>query len=361
MKDAFFKIFDKFYNFIYRMVLRITYLVLTFKRCRSLSSISRKDRQRIENYWKKTYGKKIPLFEYKWFRVKDVNLDERLIPDVIWHSVIEPYYTNLQMIKGFQDKNYFELIVGKENSPITLCHCINRQFLDENYKDLNVAEVCEILKKEKEVICKPSIDSGGGRGIIFLTQQTISKEKIAQLLSEYSGNFIIQRIIRQHEFLNQFNANALNTMRFVSFLHEGQVHILSAFLRIGGEDSRLDNVSSGGSYIQICSNGKLGGNVVRKDLTSHDLIKENKLSNGLRFEGLEIPQYDEIRTLIKNMHYKLAHFQIVNWDNALQENSIPIIVEYNLIDASAYFHQLNNGPIFGDLTEKVLKEVGGIV
>lgn len=68
---------------------------------------------------------------------------------------------------------------------------------------------------------------------------------------EYNGNFVIQRILKQHIFLNRFNKKALNTIRVLSFLYNGQVHILSAFLRIGGENSRLDNVSSGGTLFKF--------------------------------------------------------------------------------------------------------------
>ena len=39
------------------------------------------------------------------------------------------------------------------------------------------------------------------------------------------------------------------------------------------------------------------------------------------------------------------------------EDDEPILIEANLCDGELDFHQLNNGPIFGDETEDVLKEV----
>lgn len=94
-------------------------------------------------------------------------------------------------------------------------------------------------------------------------------------------------------------------------------------------------------------------------MNTRDLIKQFGLPNGLDFCGLQIPEWQNIKQLVVQTHYKLAHFQLINWDIAIQEDGTPIVVEYNLIDASVSFHQLNVGPIFGELTEEVLMEIGG--
>lgn len=100
MKDAFFEWKGRIDNFIYRCVLRITYCVITRRRCCKFPKLTADERRTIQSYWKKVYGKKIPTYEYRWYKTKCGNVDPRLIPDTIWHSVIEPYYAINQMVCG---------------------------------------------------------------------------------------------------------------------------------------------------------------------------------------------------------------------------------------------------------------------
>lgn len=357
MKDSFFIWWDCLSEWIYKKVLWVTYYVLTKRKCKKIPKLSLIKKKEIQQYWKSVYGKRIPTFEYAWYEDKGVEVNPQIIPDTFWHSVIEPYFANIKMEKAFSDKNYFETIIGKKNSPETLCHCINSQLLDTAFNSIDVDELCNILVAEKEVICKPSIVSGGGRSIIFLSRDEVYPERIAELIDKYAGNFVIQKIVKQHEYFNQFNSKALNTMRILSFLYKGQVHILSGFLRIGGNNSRLDNVSSGGYYIQITKEGYLVDYAVKEDLNTHDLVKYETDSTDIKFARLQIPEWNAVIRLIEENHYKLAHFQIINWDIALNEQSIPIVIEYNLIDSSPSFHQINIGPIFGDLTDEVLQDL----
>ena len=44
---------------------------------------------------------------------------------------------------------------------------------------------------------------------------------------------------------------------------------------------------------------------------------------------------------------------------ACDENNEPGLIEANLCDSELDFHQLNNGPVFGEDTELILQEVFG--
>lgn len=246
MKDKFFELLVQFYSMVYRSVLMITYYVITRRKCRGVSRVSREKKKEIKLYWKRVCGKHIPIVEYNWYQSKGVSVVPELIPDLVWHSYVEPYYANLSMVNGFKDKNYFQNIVGAENCPDTICHCINGQLLDSNYLPLDEQKAVDMILVESEVICKPSIESGGGRDICFISRKDINIQKISELKEKYRSNFIVQKIVKQHDLLNELNPNALNTMRIVSFLHKGKVYILARMLRVAGSGSRLDNVSSGG-------------------------------------------------------------------------------------------------------------------
>ena len=359
MKDKFFELVFKLYKIIYRLVTKATYIIITYRRCKNKPSLTKGEKKSICDFWKKYYGKKIPTYEYRWYKEKMGYADPRIIPDVIWHAVIEPAFVNLELEKGFQDKNYFDLILGS-NMPEVILRCVNGELLDRNYMPLTPERACSTLKSYEEVICKPSIESGGGRGIFFMKNGQVSLDKLAQLKLNYNNDFIIQKIVKQSLFMAQFNPNSLNTMRILTFLNDGKVLILSSFLRIGCSDSRLDNVSSGGAFVQIKENGTFGECAYKENLDSHDLYKAYTTLNGKSLSCYMIPNWGDIVQMVTLKHYRLAHFKIINWDIALDEKNAPVIIEYNLIDSSVYFHQVNAGPVFGENTEYILKMVKGL-
>ena len=57
------------------------------------------------------------------------------------------------------------------------------------------------------------------------------------------------------------------------------------------------------------------------------------------------------------MSQNFPHFRLISWDIALDKNNNPIIIEANLKYGEIDFHQLNNGPLFGDDTKEILNEV----
>lgn len=63
--------------------------------------------------------------------------------------------------------------------------------------------------------------------------------------------------------------------------------------------------------------------------------------------------------IIKQYHIKLAHFKLIAWDFATDKDGNPVLIEYNLRFQVINFLEMNNGPLFGDLTDEVLKEVFG--
>lgn len=353
MKNKIMAFFDKMYNYFYRKLLFFTYKHYVKKKSKHLRPLSKLDKKKIKKYWHK-YLRFVPLNEYKWYQKIGNVVDPKLITNVVWASKIEPYFTNLKMVKGFQDKNYFETIVGKANSPETVVHCIDGQFLDKNYDYFNLES---ISNEEDELICKPSTDSCGGRGIQFLDTKSLNANKLAELKKEYKGNFVIQKRLKQHEFFSYFNESSINTIRVVSFFYKNEVNILSAFMRVGKPNVKIDNYSSGGSFVPITKDWKLCDFAYQENLARHEFIKFDSLPSKKEFKGKEIPFSQEIINLVKKNHLKLLHFKIIYWDIAIREDGTPIIIEYNLLDSSVDAYQINNGPIFGDLTDEVLDEV----
>ena len=67
----------------------------------------------------------------------------------------------------------------------------------------------------------------------------------------------------------------------------------------------------------------------------------------------------KILDTIKTIHPHFPHFRQISWDFAIDENEEPVFVEMNLCNGELDFHQLNNGPLYGDDTDIILGEVFG--
>ncbi len=67
--------------------------------------------------------------------------------------------------------------------------------------------------------------------------------------------------------------------------------------------------------------------------------------------------HEKICAEIKKAHKLLSRFEIISWDFAVEENGEPVLIEYNLNYPDVMIYQMNNGPLFGSLTQRVLEDV----
>lgn len=161
-----------------------------------------------------------------------------------------------------------------------------------------------------------------------------------------------QEFISQHPKLAAFNPTSVNSIRIVTFLFEERIHVLAAYLRMGQDGALLDNVCAGGLCCAIKEDGML------KDF-GYDRRVERVYShpNGIAFKDFLIPGWDNVVTTAKRLHERMGNFRIISWDFAVDENEEPVFIEMNLKYGAMEYHQLQNGPLFGDMTERVLNEV----
>ena len=204
-----------------------------------------------------------------------------------------------------------------------------------------------------EVICKPTQESGSGRGIEFW-KTSEQKEWIEQFIRNSANcDYIVQEIVKQHEGLNAIHAESLNTVRICSVLLSDGVHILSSCLRTGVDKNRIDNVSAGGIGCGIFPDGTL-------DEYAYNCYTGEKVSvhpQGYVFKGNKVPSYDKAVELVMRAHPIIGHFRLVSWDIAIDEEGEAVLVEANMRNGGINLHQFSNGPLFGDLTERIMDEV----
>lgn len=299
-------------------------------------------------FWKR-YNLKPPIYWYRLFSKDGKTTDPRYIPDDLWDGKILPYYSNMFFRRPYEDKCMHHALFPDLNRPRTIIKNMAGQYYTDDLQTLTAEEALELCCREESFILKPAIDSGAGRLIQFYDSKTDSPDVIPKLLASLKNNFIVQEIVRQHPVLASLHESSLNTIRILSFFFEGEVHILSAIVRMGTGDARVDNVTAGGMQCGVHLDGQCYTLACTK---KRDWV--DRTPNGTVFAKTRLPAFDKIIACVKREHSRLPHFRLVGWDFSVNESEEPVFIEYNVCPGP---NQMTCGPTFGDLTERVLEDV----
>lgn len=280
------------------------------------------------------------------------------LPDDIYYIAIDPYYNDWTKAYSFDDKAYYDLLFKDMGFmlPEPVCYCINGVWLDTAYAALTELQALTSIEAAGEAFLKKAFDSEGGHGVIYYNKKTDTSEDLNDAIRKLGGSFVVQKPIRQSSVLEKVNESSVNTVRVLSMLgKDGSVKIYSSILRMGIKGSKVDNASSGGITCGIEPDGRLKPRAFTALGKKFDWHPDN----GLKFNDITIPNFDKILDLVKKGHPRFPHFRLLSWDIALDEQDRPLLLEINMRYGELDFHQLNNGPVFGADTEKILAEVFG--
>lgn len=332
---------------------RINRRIVKKKYLKPTDSISKSYKKDIERYWG-NYGVKVCTDWHKLYTSRNGIEDVRYIPEDLYYSKIEPALNNQRFSLPYEDKSLFDLLMTDFKKAVTVVRNVNGSFLNSVYELISFRQAIGACIGIGEIVIKPTIYSGGGREVLFINpgEGEEAFEHIKDIFLKYKSDFIVQEPIIQHEEFHKMNSDSVNTMKFVSLLMDDVVSIVSAHIRVGLKGNRVDNLTNGGYSVGVDENGillEVGVKSNGEEVTF--------LPNGYTFKGKKLPGYKKAVELIKKAHLKLGHFRLVSWDIAIGADETPVFIEYNLFFQGITLHQLNNGPLFGDKTEKVLEFV----
>jgi len=297
--------------------------------------------------------------EMHWFAFYNASCTDKAqlkyyIPDGVYFTDIDFPYTDPRRSDDLDDKNLYDLYFHDVRMPRTIIRKINGTLLDKDYHAVTIDQAAQLCAGATQVVCKEARLSQGGHGIHFFDFNSCSIEQFKQwITSEKHDNINVQEVIHQHESLNRIHANSVNSIRIMSFMLDGEVHILSSILRMGRDGAEVDNASRGGIMCGIKEDGQLTEYAYDE--------RGNRWSQhpqGVIFKDTKIVGHDKCCALVKQLAGRMCTTSsLISWDFAVGEDGEPILIEVNLTYGGVVIHQLCNGPIFGDLTEKVLDRI----
>lgn len=318
--------------------------------------ITEAQKAEIIEFWKpyRNVEKEIGWFEFYNYHCEDKSKLKYYIPDNIYFTEIDTYFTNARRCEQLDDKNLYDLFFYDVKMPQTIVRKVDGFYLDKDYKTITLDEAVNLCVEAKSVISKESRLSCGGFGLRFFDFSSGNADEFRKWLSQKKiDNINIQEIVSQHESLNKIHSNSINTLRIISLMFEGEVHVLSALLRMGVDGARVDNASSGGLMCGINEEGYL-----RNIAFGNYGEKVNQHPQGTVFNEVKIIGLDKCYEVIHKVAGRMCSAsRLVSWDFAIGADGEPILIEVNLTYGGVNMHQMCNGPVFGDLTERVLSTV----
>lgn len=322
------------------------------KRSSVNSQLSSEQVKEIKSFYR-NYFKPNPLF-HTFYTEKTGSFCSNYIPDDIWFTSIDRHFNNREKAKVLDHKSYYERMFMNSGVkfPQNILERINGFWFNEHGVIISFEEALEIIKREDSLFVKLSIGSCGGRGVIHLSREDVILEKFKKFVKD-GQDVVVQRAIKQHEVLGKVGKTSVNTLRIISLLNVNEVKIYSSCLRMGIGESKVDNASSGGIITGVQPNGQLKNCAY----TMFGVKYDSHPTTGQLFSEVIIPSYEEVIKEIKRLHPMIPDFRLVSWDFAIDQNEQPILIEVNLCMGGLDFHQLCNGPVFGEDTKKILDEV----
>ena len=275
------------------------------------------------------------------------------IPDSVWYAYIEPFFNPRRLAKILDSKLLYNRLLSKISHPIIIAYRTNGFWTDDNYNPIDIELVLNKIKNSPRVFIKLAEDSAGGKGVKSITPQN-SKEDFFNIIDNIKGNIVIQKGIQQHEILKRINPSSVNTLRILTLLKKnGEVKILSAVVRMGRNGCVVDNASSGGIVVGVNTDGRLKEYAYS---TKGERFLEHPDTH-IKFPTVVIPNFEQIKATLSELVWMLPQFRMLSWDIAIDQSGNPILIEVNMHSGQLDFHQLCNGPVFGNSTSEIIEEI----
>jgi Sugar-transfer associated ATP-grasp len=311
----------------------------------------------ITAYWR-SFGVKVNLDWHRgYIGICGGENVHRYIPEDIYYAYIEHAFSRHELADPYADKNSYDRLFPGVAGPITLLRRINGRFYDREYRAITHNQANHLLSGHNgDLIIKPSIDAGDGKNVRKLTiddgKMSFGKEltDLEGMSNSYGLDFLVQHVFQQHPAMAEFHPTSVNTVRFYTLRLDNEIKVISAVFRSGNEGRCVDNR---GIPCGVNADGRLNDCANTKYFTKYDTHPVT----GKAFKGFMIPGWHSACEFVKRLHEQLLYFDSVSWDITMNPDSQPCLMEINLTFQEINFHQVNNGPLYGDLTDEVLARV----
>ena len=195
----------------------------------------------------------------------------------------------------------------------------------------------EFLQDDLDGFCK-LINGFGGKMIYLISLQNrklslngteMSVPDFIRFLGD--KKFLIQERIPQHKDTKMLNPSCLNTFRIITMRVGQTVHLYQVYMKIGINNSFVDNGISGNIMIGIQNDtGKLSEYAYSSGIGELQYKLDKHPQTQIVFKDYQIPFFHESLEMAKSLHVLFQQFFIIGWDIGITPEG-PIVLEGNNI------------------------------
>jgi hypothetical protein len=315
------------------------------------------------------YHKSFPkhYFSRYLFKKGRTNIKDYFSNEFLYYK-LKPFFNDHSAKDVVENKLFFDFYFGQLGITLPKLLLYNQKqiFVKENvaFRINSLAEFKNLLvtifnqnPAYQSIFIKQTCESYGGDHVFRITPQQLATE--GPLLADMyriitKSGFLFQETIHQHPELNRLNPSCINTIRMDTFIdNEGQVNLMSAYLRMSTNNKHVDNISSGGCLVGInLLTGELRKEGYPGFSASGTVIYSCHPVTQTVFEGFAIPYFEEARRMVLRAAGLVPGLRLVGWDVAISETG-PVLVEGNS-DYNMNGNDLSEG---GFLTNAIFKKM----
>lgn len=292
-------------------------------------------------------------------------------PDIVSQTAankINEFLNPSRYIGYLSDKNCFDKILPSAPFPRTIIRKIRGDLYNNLYEPLSWDsftndELYNMLVSYNRIVVKDTLDSDSGRGInVFCAKDDIfvnvkNEKEVLNIdwLKNKSNDFIVQEALTQNDFMSRLNPTSINTIRIAVYrsVVDNEPHILSTVIRMGVKNSVIDNLHGGGRMIRVYDDGQLAKFCM--DQYGRKYNSHNDIDFGE--ETMVLPQYGEIKELVKTLSKDLINARLMQWDVAIDCDNKLRVLEFNLTGFSMWIAQMTGTPAYGEYTDEIIDYV----
>lgn len=315
--------------------------------------------EEIQAYFLKHFNEKVdPITHIAFANLLD-NKDVRVIPQLFYRKRFLNVFNDNAMNDMYRDKGLYDILINTDQKAHNVVKFTRGQFITDTNKFIDEHEAYDIILNDRdEYILKPS-DTNNGRGItklkvkdnkLYIDEEEVNLE---DLQKKVGYNYLIQRVIKQHEVMAKPHPNSVNTLRMATLRWKGKIHNVYTFARFGHSGDIKDNAGAGGLVVGV----KNDGTFMDYGIVRSKKVYEHPTTNIKISDFGQVPNMDEVNKFVRDLHRDLLLQNYVAWDIAIDQQGKPIFIENNFYGGSWNNQIALNQPMFGDLSDDILQHV----
>ena len=227
------------------------------------------------------------------------------------------------------DDGYRKILANKWRTYLAFGSYFKRTMINiTGAQDYGVFE--KFCKETPRFITKPVEGSiGKGIEIIELEENQDLRVLFDNLLETYKPDkskgrtFVCEELIISDPYFRDIHPQSVNSLRIVTYCNKGETRLVCAWLKAGKGTSIVDN---GGLLAAV----DLETGIVTTDARDkYDHDYPCHPDTGFRFLGAQIPRWEEVVQMAKDMAAELPEVRLIGWDIALSAEKGWQLIEGN--------------------------------